>query len=47
MCSAGVVRTGAGRATLQGWEYSGDDVDEVEERLQAMAAAFDANHEFY
>ena len=38
---AGLLRSGQGRAILQGWGYTDDDVAEVEERLQAMAGAFD------
>jgi hypothetical protein len=35
------VRSGPAQAILQGWGYAQDDVAEVEERLQAMAGAFD------
>lgn len=47
MWPAGAVSTAAGRAVLQGWGYSGDDVAEVQERLQVMASAFDVHDEFY
>jgi hypothetical protein len=30
-------------AVLQGWSYTGDDVAEIEERLQQMASCFDAD----
>lgn len=40
MC-AGVVRSGPGLSLLQGWSYTGDDVAEIEERLQQMASCFD------
>lgn len=44
---SGAVSTGPGRAIVQGWGYSGDDVAEIEERLQVMASAFDVHDEFY
>ena len=37
-----MVRSGQGRSILQGWGYTDDDVAEVEERLQAMASAYDS-----
>ena len=39
--AAGLVRSAPGRSVLQGWGYGEDDVAEVEERLQAMAGAFE------
>jgi hypothetical protein len=33
-------------AVLQGWNYSADDVAEIEERLQTMASAFEHADDF-
>lgn len=42
----GLVSSGMGRAILQGWGYTQDDVAEVEERLQSMASAYDQDDDF-
>lgn len=45
MCP-GLVSSGAGRAVLQGWGYTEDDVAEIKERLESMASAFDHEGDF-
>ncbi|BDA46653.1 Protein misato homolog 1 [Coccomyxa sp. Obi] len=42
----GLVSSGAGRATLQGWGYTEDDIAEIRERLESMASAFDHEEDF-
>ena len=44
-CRAGITGCDRGRALLQGWGYTDDDVAEVRERLEVMASAFDAGDE--
>ncbi|KAK9918811.1 hypothetical protein WJX75_007119 [Coccomyxa subellipsoidea] len=42
----GLSTSGGGMAVLQGWNYSADDVAEIEERLQTMASAFEHADDF-